>query len=79
MLREVPEAARAIGLQIQVLNASTSREIETAFVTLVHDRGDALFVAPTRKQLLKIIADEKDARLPIDARASLIVERPSLL
>src|SRR6516225_961326 len=25
------------------------------------------------KQLLKIIADEKDARLPIDARASLIV------
>jgi transposase len=25
------------------------------------------------KQLLAIIADEKDARLPIDARASLIV------
>jgi hypothetical protein len=25
------------------------------------------------KQLLKIIADEKDARLPIDARATLIV------
>jgi putative ABC transport system substrate-binding protein len=46
MLREVPEAARAIGLQIQVLNASTSREIETAFVTLVRDRADALFVAP---------------------------------
>ena len=31
MLREVPEAARAIGLQIQVVNASTSREIEAAF------------------------------------------------
>ena len=29
-LRDVPEAARALGLQIQVLNASTSREIETA-------------------------------------------------
>src|SRR5262249_38993979 len=27
-LRDIPEAARAIGLQIQVLNASTSREIE---------------------------------------------------
>jgi ABC-type uncharacterized transport system substrate-binding protein len=39
--------ARAIGLQIQVLNASTSREIETAFATLVRDRADALFVAPT--------------------------------
>jgi putative ABC transport system substrate-binding protein len=46
MLREIPEAARAIGLQIQVLNASTSREIEAAFATLVRDRADALFVAP---------------------------------
>jgi putative ABC transport system substrate-binding protein len=45
-LRKIPEAARAIGLQIQVLNASTSREIEAAFVTLVRDRADALFVAP---------------------------------
>src|SRR5262245_48170013 len=44
-LREVPEAARAIGLQIQILNASTSREIEAAFAALVHDRADALFVA----------------------------------
>jgi putative tryptophan/tyrosine transport system substrate-binding protein len=44
-LREVPEAARAIGLQIQVLNASTSREIEAAFAALVRDRADALFVA----------------------------------
>jgi len=45
-LRTVPEAARAIGLQIQVLNASTSREIEAAFATLVRDRADALFVGP---------------------------------
>jgi putative tryptophan/tyrosine transport system substrate-binding protein len=45
-LREVPEAARAIGLQIQLLNASTSREIEAVFATLVRDRADALFVAP---------------------------------
>jgi putative ABC transport system substrate-binding protein len=46
MLRDIPEAARALGLQIQVLNASTSREIEAAFATLVRDRSDALFVAP---------------------------------
>jgi putative tryptophan/tyrosine transport system substrate-binding protein len=46
MLGEVPEAARAIGLQIQVLNASTSREIEAAFAALVRDRADALLVAP---------------------------------
>jgi len=44
-LRDLPEAARAIGLQIQVLNASTSGEIEAAFATLVRDRADALFVA----------------------------------
>jgi putative tryptophan/tyrosine transport system substrate-binding protein len=45
-LRDMPEAARALGLQIQVLNASTSREIEAAFAALVRDRADALFVAP---------------------------------
>jgi putative ABC transport system substrate-binding protein len=45
-LRDIPEAARAIGLQIQVLNATTSREIEAAFASLVRDRADALFVAP---------------------------------
>jgi ABC-type uncharacterized transport system substrate-binding protein len=44
-LRDIPEAARAIGLQIQVLNASTRSEIEAAFATLVRDRADALYVA----------------------------------
>ena len=46
VLRDIPEAARALGLQTQTLNASTSREIEAAFATLVRDRADALFVAP---------------------------------
>jgi len=45
-LREIPKAARALGLQISVLNASTPREIEAAFATLVRDRADALFVMP---------------------------------
>jgi putative tryptophan/tyrosine transport system substrate-binding protein len=45
-LRDIPEAARALGLQIQVLHAGTSREIEAAFATLARDRADALFVAP---------------------------------
>jgi putative ABC transport system substrate-binding protein len=44
-LRDIPEAARAIGLQIQVLNASTKSEIEAAFASLVRDRADALYVA----------------------------------
>jgi putative ABC transport system substrate-binding protein len=45
-LREVPEGARAIGLQLQILNASTADEIEGAFVTLVREQIEALFVAP---------------------------------
>jgi ABC-type uncharacterized transport system substrate-binding protein len=44
-LREVPEAARALGLQIRVFNASTSREIEAAFASLGRDPADALYVA----------------------------------
>jgi ABC-type uncharacterized transport system substrate-binding protein len=44
-LRDVEPAARAIGLQIQVLNASTSREIDAAFATFVRERPDALFVS----------------------------------
>jgi putative ABC transport system substrate-binding protein len=44
-LREIPEATRAIGLQIQILNASTSREIDAAFATFARERLDALFVA----------------------------------
>jgi putative tryptophan/tyrosine transport system substrate-binding protein len=44
-LQGVQDAARAIGLQIQVLNASNSPEIDGAFATLARDRLDALFVA----------------------------------
>jgi putative tryptophan/tyrosine transport system substrate-binding protein len=43
-LRDVQSAAGAMGVQIQVLNASTSREIEAAFATFVRERADALFV-----------------------------------
>src|SRR5450830_1078191 len=45
-LREVQEAAPTIGLQIQILNASTIGEIDAAFATLARERPDALFVAP---------------------------------
>jgi len=43
-LREVEPAARAMGLQIRILNASTSREIDAAFATFGSERLDALFV-----------------------------------
>jgi putative tryptophan/tyrosine transport system substrate-binding protein len=44
-LQAVPEAARVIGLQIHILNASTSHEIDAAFAALARERPDALFVA----------------------------------
>jgi ABC-type uncharacterized transport system substrate-binding protein len=44
-LREVQEAAPTIGVQIQIINASTIGEIEAAFATFARERPDALFVA----------------------------------
>jgi putative ABC transport system substrate-binding protein len=43
-LRDLEPAARAMGLQFQVLKASTSEEIDDAFATFMHDRPDAVFV-----------------------------------
>jgi len=43
-LRDVEAASRKIGLQIQVLNASTSREIDAAFVNFSRKKLDALFI-----------------------------------
>jgi ABC-type uncharacterized transport system substrate-binding protein len=44
-LRDIEPAADALGLRVQVLNASTPREIDAAFATLVRERLDALFLA----------------------------------
>ena len=44
-LREVPAAARLIGLSIDVLKASSSREIEEAFATMARERVEALFIS----------------------------------
>jgi putative tryptophan/tyrosine transport system substrate-binding protein len=44
-LRDIDPAARAMGMQIKILNASTSGEINAAFATFVHERPDALFVS----------------------------------
>jgi putative ABC transport system substrate-binding protein len=43
-LRVVQEAASTLGLQIQILNASTIGEIDAAFATFARERPDALFV-----------------------------------
>jgi putative ABC transport system substrate-binding protein len=41
---DVTTAAAGIGLQVEVLTASTSHDIDTAFATLVERRADALLV-----------------------------------
>jgi putative tryptophan/tyrosine transport system substrate-binding protein len=43
-VRDVQAGARSLGLQINLLNASTSREIDAALATFVSKRPDALFV-----------------------------------
>ena len=61
-IRNVEAAARTIGLQIQVLNASSSREINEAFATLVRERPDALLTGTgppftgRRAQLVQLAA-----------------------
>jgi putative ABC transport system substrate-binding protein len=59
---DAQEAARAKGLQIRVLGASSEKEIETAFPTLIEDHADALIVASDpflysrREQLVALAA-----------------------
>lgn len=60
-LRAVKEAAPAIGLQIQILNATAIGEIDEAFAVLARERLDALFVGPdpfftTRRGQFAILA-----------------------
>jgi ABC-type uncharacterized transport system substrate-binding protein len=64
-LRGVQEAAARLGLQIQVVNATTISEIDAAFATLARERPDALFVAADtfftsrRAQLATLTARDK--------------------
>ena len=44
--RDVEAAAGAMGLQLQIFNASSSRDVDAAFAALVPGAPDALFVAP---------------------------------
>jgi len=61
-LRDAEAAARAMGLQVKVLNANTSHDINAAFETMARERPDALFVATSpffigrRIQLVQLAA-----------------------
>jgi ABC-type uncharacterized transport system substrate-binding protein len=43
-LKEVEAAARSMGLQLQVFNASTSQEIDAVFATIGRERPDGIFL-----------------------------------
>jgi putative ABC transport system substrate-binding protein len=43
-IRDAQAAGRSMGLQIQIVNASTGSEIDAAFADLARERPDALFV-----------------------------------
>jgi len=71
-VRDVTAAARTIGFQIQVLNASNSREIEAAFESIGRERPDALFVGPdpflqNRRVQLAVLAARYTVPRPIRA------------
>src|SRR5262249_62103876 len=46
-VRDVEAAARSMGLEMRILHANTSREIDAAFAAFAQDRPDALFVGPS--------------------------------
>jgi putative ABC transport system substrate-binding protein len=79
---EVTAAASAIGRSIEVITASTNREIDTAFASLVQKRIDALWVdtgslfASRRAQLVTLAAYH---RLPAIYPARVYVEVGGLM
>jgi putative ABC transport system substrate-binding protein len=81
-LRNVQEAAVSLGLQLHVLNAGTSREIDEAFATFANERPDALFVTglalytTRRVQLANLAARE---RMPTAYASREIVEVGGLM
>jgi putative ABC transport system substrate-binding protein len=64
-VRDVQKAASTMGLQTQIINATTVDEINEAFATLARERPDAMFVAPDalfigrRVQLATLAARDK--------------------
>jgi putative ABC transport system substrate-binding protein len=81
-LRDVEPAARAMGLQIQIFNASSSREINAAFAAFLRQRPDALFVgndpffSTRRVQLANLAAHHS---IPMTSGAREVVEVGGLM
>jgi putative ABC transport system substrate-binding protein len=81
-LKEVAEAARALGLQIAIVKAGTNREIEGAFATIVREHIDALFLASdaffaTRRAQFAILAAHSS--IPVATGSRELVEAGCLM
>jgi putative ABC transport system substrate-binding protein len=74
---ELQEAARAIGLQLVVLTATTADEVDTAFTAMVKNRAGVLlvgsdpFFANRREQLIALAAQHAIPTIYADARREL--------
>jgi putative ABC transport system substrate-binding protein len=65
-LRDIPDAARAIGQQIVILEANNDRDIDAAFATLVQRRIGALLVAGD-----PLFSNRRDQIVALAARDSI--------
>ena len=64
--KDVQQAGRAVGWEIQILNASTERDLETAFAALVQRRTDALVVSGDT-----FFASQRNALVALAARHAI--------
>jgi putative tryptophan/tyrosine transport system substrate-binding protein len=81
-VREVEAGARAMGLQLLILNASSSNEIHAAFATIARERPDALFLGSdplwtSRRVQLATLAVRH--AIPMACQAREVVEAGGLM
>ena len=81
-LRDLETAARAVGVQIEVVKTSTSQEIHAAFAVMARERPDALFLGSDpfltsrRVQLATLSARQA---IPLASQAREVVEVGGLM
>jgi putative ABC transport system substrate-binding protein len=81
-VREVEAGARTMGLQVQILNASSGNEIHAAFATIARERPDALFLGSdplwtSRRVQLATLAVRH--AIPMACQAREVVEAGGLM
>ena len=81
-VREVEAGARTMGLQVQILNASSGNEIHAAFATIARERPDALFLGgdplwTSRRVQLATLAVRH--AIPMACQAREVVEAGGLM